>query len=154
MLTNEQVIEELLKLANQINSAVKQGQELGLSLEEKAFYDALSQPQAVKDAYSNEELVGLTRELTNQLRRSRTIDWQEKESARAKMRLMVKKLLKKYHYPPEEAKMQWRLSSSSVNFGRTMEMPKKILQEAAMNIDMDDMQDYRWQPSLLLMNWS
>ena len=143
MLTNEQVIEELLKLANQINSAEKQGQELGLSPEEKAFYDALSQPQAVKDAYSNEDLVGLTRELTNQLRRSRTIDWQEKESARAKMRLMVKKLLKKYHYPPEEAKnaMETVIKQCEL-WTDNGDAEEQIAQEAAMNIDMDDMQDY------------
>ena len=143
MLTNEQVIEELLKLANQIKTAEEQGKELGLSSEEKAFYDALSQPQAVKDAYSNDELVGLTRELTNQLRRSRTIDWQEKESARAKMRLMVKKLLKKYHYPPEEAKnaMETVIKQCEL-WTDNGDAEEEIAQEAAMNISMDDMQDY------------
>ena len=143
MLTNEQVIEELLKLANQIKSAEEQGKELGLSSEEKAFYDALSLPQAVKDAYSNEELVGLTRELTRQLRRSRTIDWQEKESARAKMRLMVKKLLKKYHYPPEEAKnaMETVIKQCELwtDYGDAEE---ENAQEPAVNVNMDNMQDY------------
>ena len=143
MLTNEQVIEELLKLANQIKSAEEQGKELGLSPEEKAFYDALSLPQAVKDAYSNEELVGLTRELTRQLRRSRTIDWQEKESARAKMRLMVKKLLKKYHYPPEEAKnaMETVIKQCEL-WTDNGDAEEEIAQETAMNIDMNDMQNY------------
>ena len=143
MLTNEQVIEELLKLANQIKSAEEQGKELGLSPEEKAFYDALSLPQAVKDAYSNEELVGLTRELTRQLRRSRTIDWQEKESARAKMRLMVKKLLKKYHYPPEEAKnaMDTVIKQCELwtDYGDAEE---ENAQEPTVNVNMDNMQDY------------
>jgi len=143
MLTNEQVIEELLKLANQIKSAEEQGKELGLSPEEKAFYDALSLPQAVKDAYSNEELVGLTRELTRQLRRSRTIDWQEKESARAKMRLMVKKLLKKYHYPPEEAKnaMETVIKQCELwtDYGDAEE---ENAQEPTVNVNMDNMQDY------------
>ena len=74
---------------------------MGLTTEEKAFYDALSSPQGVKDAYSNEEFVKLTKELTEQLRKNRTIDWNHKDSARAKMRVMVKRLLKKYHYPPE-----------------------------------------------------
>ena len=55
----------------------------------------------MKDFYSNEELVALTRELTETLRKNKTIDWQKKESARAKMRMTVKKLLKKYKYPPE-----------------------------------------------------
>ena len=74
---------------------------MGLTVEEKAFYDALSSPQGVKDAYSNEEFVKLTKELTEQLRKNRTIDWNHKDTARAKMRVMVKRLLKKYHYPPE-----------------------------------------------------
>ncbi len=103
MLTNEEVIQELIKLAQEIKKSEEEGNELGLTMEEKAFYDALTRPQAVRDAYENEELVNLTRELTEQLRKNRTIDWQMKESARADMRKMVKRLLKKYHYPPEEA---------------------------------------------------
>ena len=143
MLTNEQVIEELLKLANQIKTAEEQGKELGLSSEEKAFYDALSQPQAVKDAYSNDELVGLTRKLTNQLSRNRTIDWQEKDSARAKMRLMVKKLLKKYHYPPEEAKNAMETVIKQCELWTDKgEAEDEIAQEIASNIDLDNMQDY------------
>ena len=73
------------------------------SREEKSFYDALTQPQAVQDVYTNEQLVAMTKELTEALRKNRTIDWQKKESARAGMRKMIKRLLKKYHYPPEEA---------------------------------------------------
>ncbi|MBR5174789.1 MAG: type I restriction endonuclease subunit R [Bacteroidales bacterium] len=103
MLTNEEVIQELIKLAQEIKKSEEEGNELGLTTEEKAFYDALTKPQAVRDAYENDELVNLTRELTEQLRKNRTIDWQMKESARADMRKMVKRLLKKYHYPPEEA---------------------------------------------------
>ena len=63
----------------------------------------LTKQQIVCDIYSNEELVSMTKELTDSLRKNRTIDWQKKESARASMRRMVKHLLKKYHYPPEEA---------------------------------------------------
>ncbi|MBO7741572.1 MAG: DUF3387 domain-containing protein [Victivallales bacterium] len=74
---------------------------MGLSTEEIAFYDALTKPQAVKDFYDNEQLVALTRELTEMLRRSRTIDWQKKESARARMRSMIKHLLRHHKYPPE-----------------------------------------------------
>ena len=103
MLTNEEVIQELLNLASQIHETEQQGNDLGLTDEEKAFYDALSRPQAVKDVYENEELVAMTKELTEALRKNRTIDWQRKESARAGMRKMVKRLLKKYKYPPEEA---------------------------------------------------
>ena len=83
--------------------AEKQGNELGLSNEEKAFYDALTRPQAVKDFYTNDQLVELTKELTDMLRKNRTIDWNRRDSERANMRRLVKRLLKKYKYPPEEA---------------------------------------------------
>ena len=102
MLTNEEVIEELLKMAKEIAAAENQANELGLSKEEKAFYDALTRPRAVQDFYSNDQLVEMTRELTDALRKNRTIDWQQKESARAGMRRLIKRLLKKYKYPPEE----------------------------------------------------
>ena len=101
MLTNEEVIAELLRMADEIKRAEHEGDELGLNIEEKAFYDALSSPEGVKEAYSSEEFVKLTKELTEQLRKNRTIDWNHKESARAKMRVLVKRLLKKYKYPPE-----------------------------------------------------
>ncbi len=102
LLTNEEVIKELLELAREITQSEQMADSLGLNAEEKAFYDALTRPQAVKDFYTNEELVNLTKELTEELRKNRTIDWQKKESARAGMRSKVKRLLKKYHYPPEE----------------------------------------------------
>ena len=101
MLTNEQVIEKLLTLAKQLASAHKEGEKLGLTAEELAFYDALTNPQAIKDFYQNEELIALTKELANSLRKNKTIDWQKKESARAKMRMLIKRLLKKHKYPPE-----------------------------------------------------
>lgn len=101
LLTNEQVIEELLNLAKQIAIAQKDGEELGLTSDELAFYDALTKPQAIKDFYENEELIAITKELTDSLRKNRTIDWQKKDSARAKMRMLIKKLLKQHHYPPE-----------------------------------------------------
>ncbi len=101
MLTNEEVIDELLKMAAEIKKSEEEGNELGLTAEEKAFYDALSSPEGVRQAYTDEEFVALTKELTEQLRSNRTIDWNIKKSARAKMRVMVKRLLKKYKYPPE-----------------------------------------------------
>ena len=101
MLTNEQVIEELLNLAKQIASAQKEGEDLGLNAEEAAFYDALTRPQAVKDFYENDELIAITKEITETLRRNKTIDWQKRETARAKMRMIIKRLLKKHKYPPE-----------------------------------------------------
>ena len=103
MMTNEEVIEELLKMAKEIQREEEAGSELGLNVEEKAFYDALTKPQAVRDFYENDQLVALTRELTDAIRKNRTIDWNHKESARAQMRVMIKRLLKKYKYPPEGA---------------------------------------------------
>lgn len=103
LLTNEEVIEELLRMAEQIKHSEEEGDKLGLTPEEKAFYDALSTPVGVRQAYTDEQFVALTKELTEVLHRNRTIDWNRKESARAKMRVMVKRLLKKYKYPPEGA---------------------------------------------------
>lgn len=101
MLTNEEVIEEMLKLAKQIAAAHQEGEKLGLTTDELAFYDALTKPQAIKDFYENDELIAITKELADTLRKNKTIDWQKRESARAKMRMMIKKLLKKHKYPPE-----------------------------------------------------
>ena len=101
MLTNEEVIEEMLKLAKQIAAAHEEGDQLGLTSDEAAFYDALTKPQAIKDFYTNEALIALTKELADSLRKNKTVDWQKRESARAKMRMLIKKLLKKHRYPPE-----------------------------------------------------
>ena len=101
MLTNEQVIEELLNLAKQIAAANKEGEQLGLTADELAFYDALTKPQAIKDFYENEELIAITKELADTLRKNRTIDWQKRDSARARMRIMIKRLLRSHRYPPE-----------------------------------------------------
>lgn len=101
LITNEEVIAELMKLANDIAEAKQAGDSLGLSQDELAFYDALTKPQAIKDFYKNDELIAITKELTETLRKNKTIDWQKKESARARMRMLIKKLLKKYKYPPK-----------------------------------------------------
>lgn len=101
MLTNEEVIQELLNLAHQIAASQEEGENLGLTADELAFYDALTKPRAIKDFYENDELIAITKELTETLRKNRTIDWQKRDSARAKMRMLIKKLLKKHKYPPE-----------------------------------------------------
>ena len=104
-LVKSEVFSELIQqtLNRYLNGMLtnEEGNKLGLTDEELAFYDALTKPEAVKDFYSNKNLVALTKELTETLRKNKTIDWQKKESARAKMRMIVKKLLKKYKYPPE-----------------------------------------------------
>ena len=102
LISKEEVIKELLKMAQELKAHAEQASELGLTEEEQAFYDALTKPQAVRDFYANDQLIAMAKELTEALRSSKTIDWRQKESARAKMRSMVKRLLKKYKYPPEE----------------------------------------------------
>jgi type I restriction enzyme R subunit len=101
LISNEEAIAELIATAKEMAAARAEGEAMGLSAEEEAFYDALTRFEGVKDFYEVEVLVEMTRELADMLRRSRTIDWQKKESARAGMRRMVKKLLAKYKYPPE-----------------------------------------------------
>jgi type I restriction enzyme R subunit len=100
-ITNAEVIDELIKMSHEIMEAKRKGEELGLVQEELAFYDALTKPQAIRDFYEHEALMEMTRRLTEQLRKSRTIDWQQRQSARAGMRRMVKRLLDEYDYPPE-----------------------------------------------------
>lgn len=101
MLSNAEVIEELVKMAKEMMADRDEAAKLGLSNEEMAFYDAITKPQAVKDFYDNDQLVAISRELTEAMRRNATIDWQKKESARAGMRRAIKRLLRKYKYPPE-----------------------------------------------------
>ena len=105
LITNEDVIKELLKAAEEISQMYKNGEKMGLTQEELAFYDALTKPEHIQDFYENDELIALTHELTEMLRKNRTIDWQKKETARASMRKMVKRLLRKYKYPPENYDM-------------------------------------------------
>lgn len=103
MLTNAQVIEELVKMAKEMMQDRSEAEALGLSDEEMAFYDAITKPQAVKDFYDNDQLVAITRELADAMRSNATIDWQRKDNARAGMRRAIKRLLRKYKYPPEGA---------------------------------------------------
>jgi type I restriction enzyme R subunit len=101
LLTNEEVIQELLKIAKEIAANKSESDNLGLTEEELAFYDALTKPAAIKDFYENDQLVQITKELTEALRVNKTIDFQKRDDARAKMKMIVKRLLKKYKYPPE-----------------------------------------------------
>ena len=101
-LSNEEVIQELIELAQKIKEADEEGEKLGLTAEELAFYNAIALPEGIERFYDDETLIKMTQELTEELRKSRTIDWQKKESARANMRRIVKRLLKTYDYPPKE----------------------------------------------------
>ena len=101
MIANRAHKEELMKIAKDIADANAEGEKLELNAEELAFYDTLTKPQIIKDFYQNDELIVIMKELIEMMRKNRTIDWQKKESARAGMRKMVKRLLKRYKYPPE-----------------------------------------------------
>ncbi len=101
-ISNEEVIRRLIEIAKRIKEGLDASPK-GLSEEELAFYDALAKPEAVRRFYRDETLIQLTKELTDQLRRNRTVDWDKRDSARAHMRMLVKRLLRKYKYPPDEA---------------------------------------------------
>ncbi len=96
-----QIIEELIKLAKQMREAKKRGEKLGLSAEEVAFYDALETNDSAVKVLGDDTLKIIARELVETVHRNATIDWSVKESIRAKMRIMVKRILRKYGYPPD-----------------------------------------------------
>ena len=96
-----QVIEELIKLAKDLDAAGKRGEKLGLTDDEVAFYDALAANESAVIAMGDDKLKVIAAELITQVRKSVTIDWTLRESARAKIRVMVKRILNKYGYPPD-----------------------------------------------------
>ncbi|WP_323914291.1 type I restriction endonuclease subunit R [Aeromonas caviae] len=96
-----QVIEELIEMAKKFASASGRGQLLGLNDDELAFYDALANNEASVRALGDEILAKIAHELTASLRSSVTVDWNSRESVRAKLRLLVKRILRKYKYPPD-----------------------------------------------------
>lgn len=98
-----QMIEELITLAKEIQAARSRGEEQGLSAEEIAFYDALAQNNSAVEVLGNDKLRLIAHELLEQLRQNATVDWHKRESARARMRVLVKRILKKYGYPPDLA---------------------------------------------------
>ena len=95
------VIEELIELAKEINRAYKRGEESNLSDEEIAFYDALASNESAKEIMGDEKLYAIAHELTKVVKANSGVDWNLRESARAKMRVAVKRLLKKHGYPPD-----------------------------------------------------
>lgn len=104
LISNIEVIEELLTLSREMSEAFYAGEEKGLTTEELAFYDALvAEPEVLKEM-KDDILVQIAHDLTELVRKSRTVDWDKKESARAYMRTQVKHLLRKYGYPPEKSK--------------------------------------------------
>ncbi len=100
-IATQEVIEELIKLAKEMDAATKRGEDLGLTDDEVAFYDALAANESAVEAMGDDKLKVIAAELISQVRKSVTIDWTLRESARAKIRVMVKRILKKYGYPPD-----------------------------------------------------
>ncbi len=100
-IATQEVIEELTQLAKELDAATKRGQNLGLSDDEVAFYDALAANESAVKAMGDAKLKVIAAELITQVRKSVTIDWTVRESARAKIKVMVKRILNKYGYPPD-----------------------------------------------------
>ena len=103
-ITNAEVIEELIRMAEELRNMKTREEELGLSEDEIAFYDALTSDDAVKEFINDETLKKIAHELTGAIRRNISIDWSVRKSAQAGMRKIIKRLLKKYDYPPDKAK--------------------------------------------------
>lgn len=101
-LTVVEILDELFKMSQDFQERLALGKKLGLTKEELAFYEALSQNQSAKDLMGDEVLSKLAKEITETLRKSVTIDWQYKEAVRAKMRILVKRALQRYKYPPDK----------------------------------------------------
>ncbi len=97
-----QVIEELIEMARKFRAASTRGEQLGLSEDEIRFYDALADNESAVRELSDETLKKIAHELTENLRQNLSVDWSERESVRAKLRLMVKRILRKYKYPPDQ----------------------------------------------------
>jgi type I restriction enzyme R subunit len=97
-----QVIEELIELAKEMRAAQKRGEELGLTRDELAFYDALGVSDTAVKVLGDETLRTIARELVDTVKQNVTIDWTVKESVRAKLRVIVKRILRKYGYPPDK----------------------------------------------------
>jgi type I restriction enzyme R subunit len=100
-----QVIEELIQMAKEMNDAVKRGEDLGLIKEEVAFYDALASNETAKELMGDLVLKQIAHELTQAIKGNIKVDWTLRENVRAQMRITIKRLLKKYGYPPDLEKM-------------------------------------------------
>jgi type I restriction enzyme, R subunit len=100
-ITTAQVLEELIRLAKDIRAARSRGEETGLSDEEIAFYDALAENESARQVMGEPKLRVIAQELVTSIKGSVSVDWMHREAARARMRVLVKRLLRKYGYPPD-----------------------------------------------------
>ncbi|MBT5270196.1 MAG: DUF3387 domain-containing protein, partial [Candidatus Marinimicrobia bacterium] len=99
-----QVIEELIEIAKAFREADEKGEKMGLSPDEVAFYDALANNESAIKELGDEKLMEIAHVLAEKLRKSTTVDWQVRESVRAKLRNLVRATLKRYKYPPDQQK--------------------------------------------------
>ena len=115
-ITTAQVIQELIDLAKDIRAARRRGEEEGLSDEEIAFYDALAENESAVEVMGDQQLRVIAHELLTQLKQNVTVDWAQREAARARMRILVKRILRKYGYPPDlqDAAVQTVLQQAEV----------------------------------------
>ena len=115
-ITTAEVIQELIKLAKDIRAAYQRGEEDGLSQEEISFYDALAQNESAVEVMGNDQLRVIAQELLSSLKSNASVDWQHRDSARARIRVLVKHILRKYGYPPDlqDAAVQTVLQQAEV----------------------------------------
>ena len=115
-LTTAEIIQELIDLAKEIRAAHRRGEAEGLSQEEISFYDALAQNESAVEVMGNDHLRVIAHELLTSLKGNASVDWQHRESARARMRVLVKRILRKHGYPPdlEDAAVQTVLQQAEV----------------------------------------
>lgn len=100
-ITTAEVLQELIRLAKDIRAARQRGEEAGLSDEEVAFYDALAENESAMQAMGDDKLKVIAHELLVSLKGNISVDWAHRDSARARMRVLVKRILRKYGYPPD-----------------------------------------------------
>lgn len=101
-LETAEVIKALVDMAKDMNALHKRGEEIGLSEDELAFYDAISSNESAKEFYENDILKQIAKELTQSIKSNLKVDWDVRESVRAQMRITIKRLLRKYKYPPDK----------------------------------------------------
>ncbi len=97
------LMEELVEMARKFKAAASRGEQLGLSEDEVKFYDALANNESAVRELTDETLKKIAHELTENLKKNLSVDWAQRESVRATLRLMVKRVLRKYKYPPDQA---------------------------------------------------
>ena len=101
-LTTAEVLQELIALAREIRASRQRGEEQGLSPEEIAFYDALAENESAVEVMGDQNLRVIAHELLVSIKSNLSVDWMHRESARARLRVLVKRILRKYKYPPDK----------------------------------------------------